>query len=304
MAILTHHHGKLACRNCSAPAKLNLFLHIIGRRADGYHLLESAFQLIDYCDTLHFTCRNDGKIKRLTLIDNIPESSDLTVRAALLLKKNATQKGHPIPGVDIEIEKHIPLGSGLGGGSSDAATTLLILNNLWKCHFSDQELMQMGGTLGADIPFFLFQQNAFAQGIGEKLTPIKTPSGWFVVIKPPITVPTAVVFQSHRLTRNSEPIKIENSPDFCDSYIQIGKNDLQMEASLLFPEIRDALNDLGQYGNAKMTGSGACVFAYFDTEQKAHDVMTALSDKWDIMVVRSLQRHPLTDFVSIQKMRF
>ena len=294
MAVLTTHNGRLSCRDCPAPAKLNLFLHVIGRRADGYHLLETVFQLIDFCDLLHFTCREDGSIRRLTPVEGVPGPDDLTVRAAQLLKETAEkQKGLSVPGVDIEIEKQIPSGGGLGGGSSDAATTLLVLNRLWGCGFSTGELIGLGVELGADVPFFLFQQNAFAEGIGEKLTPVQTPGGWFVVIKPPVTVSTGLIFQSSELTRNTEPITMKIYPNFCDPYIQAGRNDLQAVASSLFPEIQEALNDLGQYGNARMTGSGACVFARFETEDAAKGVAAGLSGRWDVMVVRSLQRHPL-----------
>ena len=293
MAVLTVQNGRLSCRDCPAPAKLNLFLHVVGRRSDGYHLLESVFQLIDFCDLLHFTCREDGEIRRLTPVEGVPETADLTVRAAQSLKKASWERKRlSVPGVDIEIEKRIPSGSGLGGGSSDAATTLLTLNRLWGCRFSTEELIGLGVGLGADIPFFLFQQNAFVEGIGEKLTPVQTPAGWFVVIKPPVSVPTGLIFQSSELTRNTEPITMKSYPDFCNSYIQVGRNDLQAVASSLFPEIRNALDDLGQYGDDRMTGSGACVFACFDTENEADRVARALSNRWEVMVVRSLQRHP------------
>lgn len=293
MAVLTYQDGMLSCRDCPAPAKLNLFLHVVGRRDDGYHLLESAFQLIDFCDTLHFTSRSDGEVRRMTAVDGVPELSDLTVRAAKLLKEAAlVRKGIQVPGVDIEIEKRIPSGGGLGGGSSDAATTLMALNGLWSCGFTQEDLIDLGVRLGADIPFFIFRQNAFAEGVGEKLTPIQTPEGWFVVVKPPVAVSTALIFQAKELTRNTEPLRMKGYPNFCDSSIQRGQNDLQAVASALFPEIRKALDELGRYGNARMTGSGACVFARFDTESQAKEVAKALSSRWDVMTIRSLQRHP------------
>lgn len=293
MAFLTYRDGRLSCRDCPAPAKLNLFLHVVGRRNDGYHLLESVFQLIDFCDTLHFTCRSDGAVRRLTDIDGVSEESDLTVRAAQRLKEAAwMKKGLRVPGVDIEIEKRIPSGGGLGGGSSDAATTLMALNGLWNCGFTQDELIDLGVRLGVDIPFFIFRQNAFAEGVGEKLMPVQTPDGWFVVVKPPVSVSTALIFQANELTRNTEPLKMKGYPNFCDSAIQAGQNDLQPVASALFPEIRNALDELGRYGNARMTGSGACVFARFDTEQQAMAVQSALSDRWDVMAIRSMQRHP------------
>ena len=293
MAVLTTLDGRRTYRDCPAPAKLNLFLHVVGRRPDGYHLLESVFQLIDFCDLLHFTCREDGQVERLTPVENVTESDDLTVRAALLLKDTVKdRKGLIVPGVDIEIEKRIPAGGGLGGGSSDAATTLLALNRLWECGFSTGELIGLGVKLGADVPFFLFQKNAFAEGIGEKLTPVQTPEGWFVVIKPPVSVSTGLIFQSSELTRDTEPITMKSYPNFSDPYIQAGRNDLQAAASQLFPEIQDALEDLGQYGNARMTGSGACVFARFDTENEAEGVAAKLSGRWETMIARSLQHHP------------
>ena len=293
MAFLTNRDGMLSCRDCPAPAKLNLFLHVVGRRDDSYHLLESVFQLIDFCDTLHFTCRPYGEVRRLTAVDGVPEASDLTVRAARLLKEVASvRKGIQVPGVDIEIEKRIPSGGGLGGGSSDAATTLMALNGLWQCGFSQEELIELGVRLGADIPFFIFRRNAFAEGVGEKLTPIQTPDGWFVVVKPPVSVSTALIFQAKELTRDTEPLRMKGYPNFCDSSIQIGQNDLQTVATALFPEIRKALDELGRYGNARMTGSGACVFARFDTEQQAQEAAKALSDRWNVMIIRSLQRHP------------
>ncbi len=294
MAVLINQDGLTGYKNCPAPAKLNLFLHVVGRRPDGYHLLESAFQLIDLCDRLHFTCRSDGAIHRLSEIEGVPEDADLTVRAATRLKNEALIKnGQHVPGVDISIEKSIPAGGGLGGGSSDAATTLMVLNKLWHCGFSRQDLARIGVSLGADVPFFLFRQNAFVQGIGEIMTPIETPSGWFVVIKPPVFVSTGLIFQSPELTRSTEPIKMKSYPYFCDSSIQEGKNDLQPVAVSLFPEIQEALNDLGQYGNARMTGSGACVYAYFESEDMAREAEEGLSSKWEVMIVRSLKHHPL-----------
>lgn len=286
--------GAFSLRDCPAPAKLNLFLHVIGRRPDGYHLLESVFQLIDLCDYLHFTCRSDKQIKRLTANKLIDEGDDLAVRAAKLLQKSAlAKKGKTVPGVDIEIEKNIPMGAGLGGGSSDAATTLMALNHLWDCGFSTDELISMGVQLGADVPFFLLGQNAFVEGIGEKLTPIETPDGWFVVIKPPVSVPTARIFRSNELTRNTEPIKMTDFPGFFKKMNHFGRNDLQAVAAGIFPEIGEAINELGRYGSARMTGSGACVFSHFVKETQAKEVAALLSGKWETRVVKGIQHHPL-----------
>lgn len=281
-------------RHCPAPAKLNLFLHVTGRRDDGYHLLETAFQLIGLYDKLHFTCRDDRQIRRITQNGDIDENDDLTVRAARLLQDAAyRQKGMHVPGVDIELEKHIPVGGGLGGGSSDAATTLIVLNHLWHCHFNRHELMVLGTQLGADIPFFLFGENAFAQGIGEKLMPLTTPCGWFVVIKPPVSVPTATIFRANELTRNTEPIKMFDFPGFCEKTDHFGKNDLQPVAVKLYPEIGRAMGELERFGQARMTGSGACVFARFASKTQAQDVAEKLAGTWEVRIAEGLSYHPL-----------
>ncbi len=281
-------------RNCPAPAKLNLFLHVIGQRQDGYHLLETVFQLIDFCDYLHFTSRNDQLIKRVKPNKQILEEDDLAIRAAKLLQKEILRrKGVLVHGVNIEIEKNIPLGGGLGGGSSDAATTLMVLNRLWNGGFKIKDLISLGAQLGADVPFFLIGQNAFAEGIGDRLTPVQTPDSWFVVIKPPVTVPTALIFRSNKLTRNTEPIKMTDFPGFCKKMNHFGRNDLQTVAMKLFPEIGEAVNELSQFGNARMTGSGACVFCRFSSETEARKVAAQLSSRWNTRAVKGLQNHPL-----------
>lgn len=221
-------------RNCSAPAKLNLFLHVVGQRTDGYHLLESVFQLIDRADLLHFAVRDDAKIVRTTELVGVPAETDLVVRAAKLLQSHT---GSTL-GADIAVEKVLPMGGGLGGGSSDAATTLMALNHLWKTQLSRQQLMQLGLQLGADVPFFLFGQNAFAQGIGEQLAPLTTPDCWYVVIEPGVSVPTQAIFSSKALTRNTPSITVS---DFLRDPVGLGRNDLQEVAVGLFPEIAQAL---------------------------------------------------------------
>lgn len=286
--------SKSSFHHCPAPAKLNLFLHVIGRKPDGYHLLQSVFQLIDLCDYLHFEYRDDGKIRRLSGNEQVPEEDDLVIRAAKLLQKT-TSEHNPgqLPGVNIGIEKNIPMGGGLGGGSSDAATTLLVLNRLWDCGFNREELMALGVQLGADVPFFIFGENAYAEGIGEKLSAINTPGGFFVVIKPSVSVPTADIFRSGELTRNTEPIKIADFPGIYKNLPGFGKNDLQAVAATLFPEIATALDALGRYGEARMTGSGACVFARFRNETEAEEVAASLSGNWKVWAVKGLQTHPL-----------
>jgi 4-diphosphocytidyl-2-C-methyl-D-erythritol kinase len=284
-------------KNCPAPAKLNLFLHVTGQRADGYHLLESAFQLVDRADLLHFNLRSDGDVIRTNDIAGIPAESDLIVRAAKLLQSHT----HSQHGVDMTLDKTLPMGGGLGGGSSDAATTLIALNCLWGTNLSRQELMDLGGRLGADVPFFLFGQNAFAQGIGEKLTPLETPDCWYVVIEPGVAIPTQSIFSSKALTRNSPSIKVA---DF-HCYPQGNwRNDLQSVAVQLFPEVLFALDWLSHYGNAKMTGSGSCVFCACESEDAADEILKKVSstqsDKlqnWNVWKCKSLKEHPLTHWI-------
>jgi 4-diphosphocytidyl-2-C-methyl-D-erythritol kinase len=285
----------------SAPAKLNLFLHITGRRADGYHTLQSALQLIDLADTLHFAPRDDCKVS-LHLADSavsmgVLEKDNLITRAALALKSEGAALMSL--GADIWLEKRIPLGGGLGGGSSDAATTLLALNKLWKMGFSGQKLAEIGLKLGADVPFFLFGNNAWAEGIGEQLTPLQLPPRWFVVLHPGVHVATPDVFRHADLTRNTPPAKIEG---FAQEGF-FGRNDLQNVAVKLAPAVGQALQCLAQCGAAgehaaRMTGSGACVFAPQASEAAAQALMarvrksSAWQANWQAWVVRGLARHP------------
>ncbi|HEY0846118.1 MAG TPA: 4-(cytidine 5'-diphospho)-2-C-methyl-D-erythritol kinase [Noviherbaspirillum sp.] len=282
--------------NCPAPAKLNLFLHVTGRRADGYHLLQTAFQLLDHGDLLHFTVRRDGIIRRTNAIAGVPETSDLVIRAAHALKAAAgTRIDSRHVGADITVEKRLPMGGGLGGGSSDAATTLIVLNHLWQTGFSRSDLMTIGLQLGADVPFFIFGRNAFAEGVGEALAPVETPECWFVVIEPGVSAPTAAIFSDQDLTRNTKPVRMS---DFSRAPIGFGKNDLQVVATKLFPPIGDAIKWLRQYGDARMTGSGACVFCAFSQEHEADAVLHAAretgSTRWKAWKAKSIERHPLS----------
>ncbi len=277
--------------HCPAPAKLNLFLHVVGRRSDGYHLLQSVFQLIDLRDVLHFDRRDDARIVRVTEVPGVEASQDLIVRAALLLQQAAKERGLPVQGADIRIDKQIPMGGGLGGGSSDAATTLLALNQLWGVGMTRSELMSLGLALGADVPFFLLGRNAFVEGIGEQLTPIDTPDGWFVVIHPGVAVPTPAVFGAAELTRDTKAVKIA---DFSASPLGFGKNDLQAVAAGSFPAVAEALRWLSAYGEARMTGSGACVFSRFGSEPDAEAVLQAVPPGWRGWVASALPRHPLS----------
>ena len=283
-------NGTEFLHDCPAPAKLNLFLHVVGRREDGYHLLQSVFQLIDLCDRLHFDLRADERIVRVTDVAGVPQEQDLIIRAARCLQAAAAARGIKVRGVDIRIDKQIPMGGGLGGGSSDAATTLMALNALWELGLPREALMSLGVALGADVPFFLLGQNAFVEGIGEKLTPIETPDACFVVIHPGVAVPTPVIFGAPELTRDTKVVRIA---DFSAGPVGFGKNDLQPVAAQAFPAVADALKWLSRHGEARMTGSGACVFCPFGSEPEAQAVLQAVPAGWRGWLVRALPRHPL-----------
>lgn len=268
-----------------APAKLNLFLHVIGRRADGYHLLQSVFRFIDRSDTVHLTLRADGRVVRETDLPGVPEDRDLTVRAARLLQPHAPAGA----GVGIRVDKVLPMGGGLGGGSSDAATVLLALNRLWQVNLSRPALQALGLQLGADVPVFVFGQTAFAEGVGEILHPVSAPPAWYVVLTPPVEVPTAAVFAAPELTRDTPRLKI--APFSTGA----GRNDLQPVVLLRYPEVARHLEWLAQFGEARMTGSGACVFATFGTEAAAREVLARLPATMQGFVAQGLDRHPLYD---------
>jgi 4-diphosphocytidyl-2-C-methyl-D-erythritol kinase len=282
---------------CPAPAKLNLFLHVVGRRADGYHLLQTLFRFIDLNDTLHFTPRNDGEVRRLNALDGVPPEHDLCVRAARLLQQETGCR----LGVDIELEKRIPMGGGLGGGSSDAATTLLALNRLWELGLSRERLMQLGLTLGADVPVFVYGDNAFAEGVGERLQPYPLPDAWYVVLCPPVHVPTAQIFTHPELTRDSISMTMRALPkgqDFRAGRQQGLGNDLQAVACKLYPEVAEHLAWLARFSPSLMTGSGACVFAEFATETEAQAVLQQLPDGMRGFLAHGLQQHPLRDWAA------
>ncbi len=269
-----------------APAKLNLFLHVVGRRPDGYHLLQSVFRFIDYGDSLRFRVRDDGRIIRSTGLVGVPPEKDLVVRAARLLQEHC---GCTL-GVEIAVEKHLPMGGGLGGGSSDAATTLLALNRLWNLKLARAELQQLGLQLGADVPVFIFGESAFAEGIGERLQPIHLPAAWYVVLVPPVSVPTAEIFAAPELTRNTTSIKI---PLLLTADL---RNDLQAVVCERYPKVAEYLDWLDQYGAARMTGSGACVFAEFGSEDEANQVLARKPAEWQGFMARGMDRHPLRDY--------
>lgn len=279
---------------CPAPAKLNLFLHVVGRRADGYHLLQTLFRFIDLNDTLHFNLRNDGEIHRINQIVSVPEADDLCVRAAKLLQQTTGCR----LGVDIQLEKTIPMGGGLGGGSSDAATTLMALNRLWQLNLSRDRLMQLGLMLGADVPVFIFGENAFAEGIGEKLHAYALPEAWYLVLMPPVHVPTPQIFSDSELTRNTISMTMRALP--IGRQFKCGQfgNDLQPVACRLYPVIEEYLVWLKQYSPALMTGSGACVFAEFATEAAATAVLSELPSSMRGFVARGLQYHPMREYAA------
>ena len=272
-----------------APAKLNLFLHVTGRRADGYHSLQTAFRLIDLADSLRFKPRADGALALARPLPGVAPEQDLCLRAAALLKQATGHGG----GVDIELDKRIPMGGGLGGGSSDAATTLIALNRLWQLGLKRAELQQLGLKLGADVPVFVFGENAFAEGVGELLAPLALPPAWYLLLLPSVQVPTAAVFAAPELTRDSKPIKM--SAFFKGLEQRTLRNDLQPVVSNRYPEVAHHLAWLRQHGEARMSGSGACVFAEFSTETAARAVHAQLPQTMRGLVVRGLERHPLHD---------
>ena len=282
--------------DCPAPAKLNLFLHVTGRRADGYHLLQSVFQLIDRADRLHFDLRDDDLIRRTNEVPGVPEEQDLVVRALRLLQAEfARRHGRLPPGISVRVDKVLPMGGGLGGGSSDAATALMAANALWKAGLGREELMALGLPLGADIPFFLFGETAFAEGVGEALQAVPGPDCWYVVIEPGVAVPTPAIFSAPDLTRDSKPVRIADFSSHLDSCstVGFGKNDLQDVAMRLFPPVAEAVEWLSSHGDARMTGSGACVFCAFSSEDAADQVLAQVPGKWTAWKAKSLKTHPL-----------
>ncbi|HOV18990.1 MAG TPA: 4-(cytidine 5'-diphospho)-2-C-methyl-D-erythritol kinase [Ottowia sp.] len=276
-----------AIHDVPAPAKLNLFLHITGRRADGYHLLQSAFMLIDWCDTLHFERRADGHISREDLGAPLPDD-DLIVRAARALQA----AGGAEHGVHIAVQKRIPAQAGMGGGSSDAASTLLALNRLWGLGLTRSQLAAIGLQLGADVPFFIHGTNAWVEGVGEHMQPLALPAARFVVLKPPAGLDTGSIFCAPDLKRDSEPATISG---FAANPYGFGHNDLQPVAERLCPSVRQGVELLSQCGlQGRMTGSGSAVFA-----QLAHEALPAFSASnwapagWQARVCGNLQVHPL-----------
>lgn len=266
-----------------APAKINLFLHITARRADGYHELQTLFQFLDYGDELWFDVRQDGVINRLTDVSGVPSEQDLIVRAARLLQAHS---GCSL-GVDIRIDKRLPMGGGLGGGSSDAATTLLALNHLWELELSWDELSQLGLELGADVPIFVRGQAAWAEGVGEQLTNVEPKQPHYLVVVPGVHVSTAEIFNDSELTRSSPSITMR------DFLAGESNNVCEPVVCKHYPEVGRAIEWLSQYSPARMTGTGACIFAGFDTEEEAQQVLKKLPKCWQGFTAKGMNSSPL-----------
>jgi len=266
-----------------APAKLNLMLRIVGQRPDGYHLLQTVFQFIDLCDWITFHPVDDGQVCLKKTIPGVAEADDLTVRAANLLKAETGCES----GVRIEVEKNLPMGGGLGGGSSDAATTLVVLNELWGLKLSMEKLMELGLSLGADVPVFVYGYSSWAEGVGEKLERISLHEQWVVVIKPKCHVNTKEIFLAKNLTRNSKSITIS---DFIAGQHQ---NDCVEVVCQRYQSVKDALVVLSEFSEARLTGTGACVFAQFDSEDEAVNAYESLKNKWQVYLAKGLNESPL-----------
>ncbi|RMG57775.1 MAG: 4-(cytidine 5'-diphospho)-2-C-methyl-D-erythritol kinase [Gammaproteobacteria bacterium] len=275
-----------------APAKLNLFLHVTGRRGDGYHLLQTVFQFLDHGDELAFLPAEDEQICRQGSVPGVPEEDDLIIRAAHLLARHTGCRR----GVTIAVRKRLPMGGGLGGGSSDAATVLVALNRLWGLDLSTEELARLGLELGADVPVFIHGQAAWAEGVGERLQPVQLPEPWYLVLRPPVSVSTATVFGHPRLTRNSAPITI------CDFLSGRGENVCEPVVRSLHPEVGEVLDWLGQHAPhpARMTGTGSCVFAAFEDRATARAVLEQAPAEWEGFVARGRNRSPLLDRLDLE----
>lgn len=266
-----------------SPAKLNLMLHITGRRDDGRHLLQTVFQFIDLNDQMEFDLTPDGSIQRNHSNTPVSEAEDIVIQAAELLQ----ERFRVDRGVQISIDKHIPIGGGLGGGSSNAATTLLALNQMWSLNLGLSELAEIGLDLGADVPVFVMGRAAWASGIGEQLSPIELSEPWYLVIHPGVQVSTAKIFAAEELTRDCDAITIR-------AFLSgSGINVCEKVACNLYPEIQLAIDWLNQYGNARMTGTGACVFAAFDSLEQAEGVVSRAPSKWDSFVVKAMNKNPV-----------
>jgi 4-diphosphocytidyl-2-C-methyl-D-erythritol kinase len=283
--------------SCAAPGKLNLFLLITGRRDDGYHTLQTLFRFIDFGDTLEFRLRDDGEIVRSDALADVPAETDLTVRAARLLQRETGCR----LGVEIALTKRLPMGGGLGGGSSDAASTLLALNRLWRVGLSRSRLQELALRLGADVPIFVFGRNALAEGIGEQLYAVELPPAWYLILVPPVHVSTAAVFADRELTPTPTPVTIRAFSEGCVADWApfkglFGRNDLERVVCRRADEVAHHLNWLRSFGPAALTGSGACVFCPFESEAVAQAVLRQAPESMRGFVAAGLPRHPLYDW--------
>ena len=272
-----------------SPAKLNLFLYITGQRPDGYHTLQTLFQFLDYGDTLTIVPRQDGQLRLLTPVEGVPDDENLIIRAARLLMSSAAARDR-LPkgsGADISIDKRLPMGGGLGGGSSNAATVLVALNHLWQCQLSEDELAAIGLTLGADVPVFVRGHAAFAEGVGEILTPVDVAEKWYLVAHPGVSIPTPIIFRDPELPRNTPVRSIETLLN-CEF-----ANDCEVIARKRFREVDDVLSWLLEYAPSRLTGTGACVFAEFDTELAARQVLEQAPEWLQGFVAKGVNLSPL-----------
>lgn len=270
-------------RDWPAPAKINLFLHVVGRRADGYHLLQTVFRFLDFSDTIRCEPRRDGRIVLATPLPGVAPETDLTVRAATALRAATGSTA----GATLHVTKRLPMGGGLGGGSSDAATTLMALNRLWRVGLDSPQLQRIGLGLGADVPVFVHGRTSFAEGVGERFTDLALPTAWYLVLVPAVTVPTPEIFRSAQLRRDTPAIAaVDWRPGF-------GHNDLEAVACALYPEVARHLDWLRRYGDARMSGSGACCFVEFDREATAREALAALPADMRGIVAAGMDRHPL-----------
>jgi 4-diphosphocytidyl-2-C-methyl-D-erythritol kinase len=276
-----------------APAKINLFLHIVGRRQDGYHLLQTHFQFLDHGDDLRFRVRADGDVRRLSELPGVPAESDLVVRAARALQAASGTR----LGADIAVDKRLPMGGGLGGGSSNAASTLVALDHLWGTNLGTEALAGLGLGLGADVPVFVRGEAAWAEGVGERLTPLPADEAWCLVIHPGCEVPTAAVFGDPQLTRNTPALKIASLPP------ALMHNDCEPVTRRLFPAVGAALDWLDGHAPARMSGTGACIFASFADRESALAVGRRVPGPWTWFVARRRNRSPLLDRLAAGQLR-